>query len=564
MQFQLPSNLQTELLAYDPKLKVLAKQAKTTPTKKAKYPLGNIPHLIPHNVVRESDQQAAIDHINQQSAPDRYRIFTTPVDVATPQARLKVIAILYHYEQVWYAAWLPPKKEADQYVYGHAYAFKNTAAAAKTAPHHIWTSKDKCIEHEGGRGVQTFTYSMNITKDDIVNSQDRNLNQWRSSNLYCQKGHQINDHAVIPFEQSLRENIPLWEDSRGIFDRLRCKNIFDAAEIPDLIKKHLDVEQGLTVDNIIKAAEEFNYESHTMYAMITSVKHIITKPAIRKVLQAELDKATQHYNNSNNTHRAPIRQAFNTFAHIVNSIYWIFMIWGDCPVDYYQTYMEELKYIHLNRIRTCGHVLVWLCEHMPVASMFTMLRKHLDEHRSDRWIDSDVGYSRQNFYELNDTLSMLGRILKSGKTLEPPKRWRITDFHDYVQAESWKVQNPNESLRQDLFPEPIRVTRNDQTWSFFQPVDTHQLAMWGQAVRNCVGSASHYADDIKKRKHFIVLCMIDGKPTFTIQLVVDMGLMSVKQITGVSNQRLTEDQREAYTEAFREVLQQREKQLQSV
>ena len=169
MQFKLPSNLQTELLAYDPTLKVLAKQAqaKAAPTKKAKYPLGNIPHLIPHNVVRESDQQAAIDHINQQSAPDRYRVFTTPVDVATPQARLKVIAILYHYEQVWYAAWLPPKQQKDEYLYGHAYAFKNTSAAAKTAPHHIWTSKDKCIEHAGTRGVQTFTYAMNITKDDV-------------------------------------------------------------------------------------------------------------------------------------------------------------------------------------------------------------------------------------------------------------------------------------------------------------------------------------------------------------------------------------------------------------
>lgn len=153
MQFQLPSNLQTELLPYDPTLKVLAKQAapKTAP-KKSKYPLGNIPHLIPHNVVRESDQQAAIDHINQQLAPNRYRVFTTPVDVATPQARLKVIAILYHYEQVWYAAWLPPKQQADEYVYGYGYAFKNTSAASKTAPLHIWNSKDKCITHDIGRG----------------------------------------------------------------------------------------------------------------------------------------------------------------------------------------------------------------------------------------------------------------------------------------------------------------------------------------------------------------------------------------------------------------------------
>lgn len=191
-----------------------------------------------------------------------------------------------------------------------------------------------------------------------------------------------------------------------------------------------------------------------------------------------------------------------------------------------------------------------------------MLRKYFESQDLLR-PDSEVGYARIGFYELNDTFSMAIRILDHGNELTPPKRWRINEFHDYVQAESWKIQNPNESLRQDLFPEPIRVTRDGETWSFFQPVDTHQLAMWGQAVRNCVGSASHYADDIKKRKHFIVLCMIDGKPTFTIQLVVDMGLMSVKQIAGVANQRLTEDQREAYTEAFREVLQQREKQLQS-
>jgi hypothetical protein len=176
------------------------------------------------------------------------------VDVATPQARLKVIAILYHYEQVWYAAWLSPKQEADQYVYGHAYAFKNTAAAAKTAPQFIWNSKDKCIEHPSDRGVQTFTYSMNITKKDIVNESSANgWHAWpcKAVNLYCQKGYDINQQAVIPFEQSLREDIPTWEDSRGMFDRMRCCNVFDAAELPIDIKKHLDVEQGLTVEVLI-------------------------------------------------------------------------------------------------------------------------------------------------------------------------------------------------------------------------------------------------------------------------------------------------------------------------
>ena len=574
MQFQLPSNLQTELLAYDPTLKVLAKQAKTTPTKKAKYPLGNIPHLIPHNVVRESDQQAAIDDINQQKAPDRYRVFTTPVDVATPQARLKVIAILYHYEQVWYAAWLPPKQQADEYVYGHAYAFKNTAAAAKVSPHHIWTSKDKCIEHEGARGVQTFTYSMNITKGDIESSEGSGWRayQWQAFGLHCQKGHEILEHCVRPYEASLREDMPSWSDSRGLFDRMRCKNIFDAADLPPMMTKCLDIKQGLTVDNLLNAAIEFNKNPNfpsSTFCVLERISHIISKPAIKKLLQAELDRCTLAYNDPGNTERKPITQGFRTFIHVIDSIDWINKIWRDCPLDYYQTYYKELRHIRLGGVRTTSvstnsnTFVSWLCEHMPVASMFTMLRKYLEQQEHTRYHDLDVGYARFSFFELNDTFSMAIRILDHGKELTPPKRWRIDDFHDYVQAESWKIQNPNESLRQDLFPEPIRVTRNDQTWSFFQPVDTHQLAMWGQAVRNCVGSASHYADDIKKRKHFIVLCMIDGKPTFTIQLVVDMGLMSVKQISGVANQRLTDDQKEAYTEAFREVLQQREKQLQS-
>jgi hypothetical protein len=231
--------------------------------------------------------------------------------------------------------------------------------------------------------------------------------------------------------------------------------------------------------------------------------------------------------------------------------------------------MKELKHLTLHRITANELVTDWLRKHMPVASMFTILRKYLeqtyDAQESSRRnsIDMEVGYPRFYFHELGDTFSMMSRIMQHNSTIEPPKRWRINEFHDYVQAESWKIQNPNESLHQDLFPEPVKVQQQDQTWTFLQPIDTHQLAMWGQAVRNCVGSASHYADDVKKRKHFIVLCMIDNKPMFTIQLVVDNGLMSVKQIAGVANQRLTDTERESYTRAFRLALQSREKQLKS-
>jgi hypothetical protein len=575
MQFALPSNLQTELIAYDPTLKVLAKQANKPAAKKPTYPLGKIPCLIPTHIVREADQQDVIAQINQRPAPQRYQVFTTPVDVATPQARLKVIAILYHYEQVWYAAWLPSKKEKDDYVFGHAYAFKNTSTTHKIAPTWIWNSKDDCVVHDIGRGSQLFVHSKVVTKADICgqNYDSWRSYPWRAGNLYCQKGYTIRDNVVTEFDNSLREDLPTWEDSRGLFDRIRCKNIFDAAEIPSMMSKHLDETQGLTVDNFIAGSlafkEEHGYSSIT-YSIVTRIQHIVAKPTIKKLLQAELNRSIDAYNDPNNKHQQPIKQGFLTFVQILNSIEWINNIWPDCPIDYYQTYFKELKYLRLTEVRVRNGatqepcLINWLRAHMPIASLFTIMRKYLDRQLTEyngRWVDSDVGYQRQRFGELNDTFSMMSKILDAGKTLEPPKRWRLTEFHDYVQSEAWKIENPKESLRQDLFPEPIKVKRLDNVWTFFQPIDTHQLSMWGQAVRNCVGSASHYADDIKKRKHFIVLCMIDSKPTFTIQLVVDQGMMSVKQIAGVGNQRLTDDQREAYTEAFREVLQQREKQL---
>jgi hypothetical protein len=44
----------------------------------------------------------------------------------------------------------------------------------------------------------------------------------------------------------------------------------------------------------------------------------------------------------------------------------------------------------------------------------------------------------------------------------------------------------------------------------------------------------------------------------------DVKLPSVKQISGVANQRLTDEQKDQYSNAFKLALQQRESQLQSV
>lgn len=564
MQFHLPSNLQQELLAYDPKLKALAKenQPKKT-TKKAKYPLGNIPHLIPEDVLRSSYQQDAIDYINSQLVPGRFRLFTKLVDVATPQARTVPIAILYHFEQCWYAAWLPQRGE--DYVYGYAYAFKNTAAAAKQVPHKIWNSKEQCTEHTTGRAVQIFTYSATVSKQDIINGNDgRN---WRAMGVanYYQKSRDIHE-AMTSFERQLMSTIPQWSDSRGIFDRLKCSNIVDALDFPGHWFRHIDKNKfELTVENLTTCCVGTNGDGHEeVWGVSTHAKHvahIITKPFIKKYIQAELDRSVAEFKSPDNTKRRAIQSGYGTAMRIINGIYFVHSIWNDCPIDYYQNYIEELKVIRVDNLRINDQLINWLRQHMPVASFFNVLRKHRESENVRRTpFEFD---EPMNFYELNDTFSMIMRVLEHGKELEAPKRWRMPDFHDYVQAEAWKVTNRKEALHQDLFPTPIKVTVSGSDWTFFQPVDTHQLAQWGQAVRNCVGSASRYAEDIKKRKHFIVLCMIDGKPTFTIQLDVSMGVMNVVQISGVANQRLSDEEREQYSTAFKRALQSRESELSS-
>jgi len=566
MHFQLPSNLQQELLAYDPKLKALAKQAENKkPAKKAKYPLGNIPHLIPEDVVRSSYQQDAIDYINSQLAPGRFRLFTKLVDVATSQARTVPIAVIYHFEQCWYAAWLPQRGE--DYVYGYAYAFKNTSAASKAVPRSIWNSKDQCTEHTIGRGSQVFTYSAIVTKQDIINGKDgRN---WRAMGVasYYQKARDINE-AINSFESQLMTTIPQWNDSRNIFERMRCNNIIDALDMPAFFSKPIPdkTKYQLTVDSLITTSKllknDYGYSSYG--TCLTNVEAIITSPYIKKQLQAMLDRSTTEYNNPENTQRKAIKYGFKEFQQTCNSIEFIHRIWPDCPVDHYRTYFDELRCINLNNFRYDDNLIQWLRQHMPVATFFNMLRKfHDSESNNYRSSFSDYDYTVKSFFEMNDTFSMIMRVLEHGKELETPKRWRMPDFHDYVQAEAWKVTNRKEALHQDLFPAPIKVNVSDSDWTFFQPVDTHQLAQWGQAVRNCVGSASRYAEDIKKRKHFIVLCMIDGKPTFTIQLDVSLGVMNVVQIAGVANQRLSDDEREQYSLAFKEALQSREKELAS-
>jgi hypothetical protein len=577
MQFQLPTNLQTKLIAYDPQLKALARTEKQSTTKKSKYPLGNPVDLIPNDIITAARLQDAIDAINKEPAPGRYREFTKVTSTGTITH-----AILYHYEQVWYAAWLPPKGKEDDYIYGYTYAYKDTATAYKVIPHALRQQKDICVYKPSGR-TQFATYTQLVTKQDVIDGQNKRNWHIPMVTSYHQKSNRIYE-PIKRFEAQVQISIPQWKDSKNMFERMRVTCIADVltrehhTEHWKTTSKSEWLPSADTVFSFIKSTDahsSYNLFSNDFYGY-KSILHILDTPFFRKWIQNKCNESIKLFNDPGNDAKINILQPWNTIFHLCKQIKTIHNIWGDkCPLDYYQTNLNALLGVTIDSGYRTKANWPWLVQHMPVASFFTWINKfhetkeaeqaatpvHYASH--DYYKSTSTGLYVYDFRELEDTMSMVTTVLEDKGELVPPKRWRITEFHDYVQAEAWKVSNVNEGLPQDLFPAPIKVQHNEQQWTFIQPIDTHQLAAWGQAVRNCVGNATNYAEGVRKKQHFIVLCMIDNKPQFTVQLKVSMGMMTVDQIAGISNARLTEEQRESYTKVFGQALQQREKVLAS-
>ena len=554
MQFFLPQNLATELIPYDPTLKKLARTAKpTSESTKPKFPLGQPYDIIPPSVIKTSLVQGAVDNINSNPVRDRYHEFRRIVGVID-EAKSITTAILYHYESCWYAAWLPPAGQESEYVYGYSYAYKNTDTVRTTVPYNVKNSVEDCLTVKYGRS-EFITYSAYVTKESIVDGNSRS--NWSIPSISWNKGENIR-RTCDNFVKALKTTVPTWDQERhqGVFQRLMDSKWAVLLNVERVIDKELARTWKPSVDSIFKIIDNSvhfpsDYSFHT-YKKFAKIRHIIDKPFFRKWIQSKCEQCIERFADADNKSREHVQEPWEDILRFLESICYVDSIWPNCPIDYYQTHADILAGFY-----TLGSAKVsainWLQTHMPVASFFQILTKHME--------DSGDTLPRRYFMDWKDTVSMIGTVLDSGETLETPKRWRITEFHDHVQAEAWKIQHTNQSLPQDLFPAPVKVQANDQTWTFIQPHDLHQLAAWGQAVRNCVGNASHYADDVKKKKHFIVLAMVDNKPLFTIQLEVNNGMMSVKQIKGVANQSLSDSEKDAYTAAFGTALNKRNEEL---
>ena len=559
MEFRLPENLHHQLLAYDPALKAFAKEKKAAEKpegarKKSKYPIGNINDLIPANIVDPAAMQTVIDQLNLNTAPEKHHVFYNPLSRSVTGRKVK--AILYYWESVWVAAWFPNADE--DYLYGFSYAISTTKAERKGL-HQIRFNRERMtldltdMETRKYGRVDYHVHTATVTLDTVC---DSNRYHWDPFCVYgySAKGKHIKQDCIALFTTEMRTRVPVWKDET-IFSRVDKK----VNNLHYLFGQYLSMFSYKTPEEVdVNWVPTAANIGDTMCKYLDVPIAIFAKPFVQKELQLACAACIEEFNNPEATHSRSAMRPIKRFIAYMEGIKWINSLWPNAPIDYYQTYKETLSSIEFTSwgmshfINHYHKAKKWLQEHMPIASMFLILDKAVKEEMLKRDNKNNT-VSGLTIYALRDTFTMINNVLEADKPLDPPARWRLTEFHDHVQSEAWKIKNKKEELPQDLFPTPIKITHQEHTWTFLQPIDTHQLSQWGQAVRNCVGTGG-YAEDVKKRLQFIVLCMLDGKPKFTIQLKLNHGLMSVHQIAGISNARLNDDEKSLYTETFKQAL----------
>jgi hypothetical protein len=597
MQFHLPSNLKDAVISYDP-VRKKQRRVVTNPTgqprAKSKYPLGNPIDLIPPDVISPERLADAIETINSSLAADRYHSFVkVQVLEENPFSSIEnVYAAIFHFESLWIAVWLPPANRQGEYVYGYTRAFKNDKKSRGMIPSRIYDEIVNNGEIKVYGRTEMFVETGMVTLDNIRNKKYshrgyQHYAPWGEVKGYSAKTVRMSTVAD-KFEKTLSRTIPTW-DRCDWYERICCSNSVDAVisfsdEIQEkLVKKYNKIHFSpdflisairFVADKELSALSNGSYRSKGERELhcVSTVVHIIDTPRIKKWLKAKLDFINECFDNPDHNNRIDIDSAWTSAWKCLINIVYINSIWPDCPIDYYGDHLDQLSKVHIrsdHKERCPSLPAAWLNENMPVASFFQILRKAYEKAaEQDLDSNSSASYRVKNcLSDWNDTVDMLRNILSKPNnpvTLKVPKRWRISEFHDYVQGEAWKISNDNIDLPQDLFPVPIKVeTADGNKWCFFQPINTHQLAQWGRAVRNCVGNASHYADGVKNKKHFIVLCNLNNNPELTIQLKVENGVMSVVQVVSTCNQRLDTAESNAYSFAFTKALHEREAQLSS-
>jgi hypothetical protein len=413
---------------------------------------------------------------------------------------------------------------------------------------------------------------MLVTLDDIQNGTTEpawlcSLSGWgRTGNKYA---------TARQFSDSIRRFILTWHDANSsayVFSRIsdKSKSVAKALRLDtrmgfDHAGNFINLPGDLTAESLIKAICNESSNAATF----------LSTPFFRREAQRVANAINALYHKPDGKLEdvcIPYKLWYQQLR-LVNALTSVYG--ADAAVDHIQKMYQIGAHLTVRDIRP--GVAKWFRTNTPITSFIQWFERALKAQQQE-WQAAPESMRRSarcseteqptfNFNSFNDTINMMATLhVRQTEDLEypqreaalldleAPSRWRLAEFHDHVSAKVWLTSNKNEDLPQDLFPAPIKVGHHGSTWTFFQPRDIHQLGQWGQAVRNCVGNASGYREDVKKKVSFIVLAMIDQKPRFTIQLKVRNGVLEVDQIADIGNRRLDDNERSSYELTFSKAL----------
>jgi len=533
MQFNVPGAVLARIAEYDP--------ATPNPEKKnsngaaaVRNTLGVVNDLIPFDLVPAETQQQWAFELNLLTEDVRCRTLNTD----------RVHAVVFVQRGVWYSVW-HPKAANSPYLFGLSVAYKSSESSLKRVGtlqtgfcNPDYANLEQIAPHTSVKYGRTAMrkHTATITQDDLV--------KWGAERLPI--GSILSSGSLRSIYNKKNAVGAIIRSAFASKSLLAWNNCNDSYSFRRLLDTHNPLR---VLDRIFNPVGEGSINTLPEYVerLFPNLRNVLATPYFKRELgQFYADLVRDISDPKFSREHDLISRLRNLINTRCTSLSAFVEAYGDTNLDYCQqvwksecsvsnSYWNDPR-IFIERSRT---VLNWLRDNVPVASYVNMA--------------VSCGESR----EFADTLEMIGRVVAAGGTIPKPKRWRLTELHDAASEESYKLTNPNVDLPQDLFPKPIRAGG----YTFFQPNDTHQLAKWGRAVRNCVGNSGHYAEQVKKKRQFIVLALEGKDPRFTIQLRVEDGVMTVVQIVGMCNARLSDAEKDSYTKAFGEALKIREREL---
>jgi hypothetical protein len=154
----------------------------------------------------------------------------------------------------------------------------------------------------------------------------------------------------------------------------------------------------------------------------------------------------------------------------------------------------------------------WLVQNIKPQSFLNMINQHYTK----------VGCISINTF-IKDTFDQLEKLIKQKVTVDPPKRWRLIDFHDHVSYLYLKNNTKNNKLQTIITP------YKKDNYLLSQPKESIEIIIWGKKVKNCVAS---YEERIGE-SIWIFFIERDGVPLYTVE--TDMKNYHIKQIVSQCN-----------------------------